>query len=552
MAPFTKILLERSNRTPDRLAYRFLSGDSLPEELTYLDLWNYASSLAALLRDKGLEGQRVLLALRAQRDFVIAFYACLLAQVIAVPTAIPRKLLLSDRMERLATDARATAVIFDSAEFESVRIHANGSPLLAIDLRSEETKRAMQARGSSECAVIVVPEKNDIAFLQYTSGSTGDPKGVVVTHGNLTHNSGEINDAMAITHESSVLTALPLFHDMGLIGGVLQPMFAGCPATIMSPVECAQHPEQWIQLISAYQITVSGGPNFMYELAVKARDHHVMKSVDLSKWSVAFCGAEPIRRSTVERFCAAFQPLGFNASAFFPCYGMAESTLFITGNHAVDALDAAREDSKSPMGCGYPRRSTRIAIVDPDTRIALEEGEVGEIWASGPSVAQGYWMRPELTHETFQATLPGQPDAKYLRTGDLGYWKDNCLYVTGRLKDLIIINGKNYAPQDLEDEVESSHEALRPRGSAAFSLSDQEGEHLVIVAELERDWLRRVDDWPQVVSAIRSAISRSHRVNVHDVQFLKPGALPKTSSGKVRRSQCRSEYEQGKNSPAVA
>lgn len=552
MTSFTKILSERASRTPDRLAYRFLQGGLPSQTLTYLALWNRASSLAALLRKQGLTGHRVLLALKSQHDFIVAFYACLLARVVAVPTTVSRRLIQTGHMDRLASDARASAVMFDCAELERVRLYANEAPLIAIDLRDVPIEAQTQAGFACDHTVFVDQQDSDLVFLQYTSGSTGQPKGVMVTHGNLIHNSSEISEAMAVTDASSVLTALPLFHDMGLIGGVLQPMFAGCPANIMSPVECAQHPQRWIHNISTYEITVSGGPNFMYELAANACTHALLESVDLSKWAVAFCGAEPIRRSTVERFCSAFASLGFDRRAFFPCYGMAESTLFITGSHASDSVDGTNGETKLPVACGHPWHATRVAIVDPNRRVALEDGRIGEIWASGPSVAQGYWMRPELTHETFRAALPGEPDIAYLRTGDLGYMNNGILYVTGRLKDLIIVNGKNYAPQDLEEEVEGSHEALRPSGSAAFSLTGHDGERLIIVAELERDWLRRVGDWPRIASAIRSAVSRSHRVQVHDVQFIQPGTLPKTSSGKVRRSQCRSEYESGKYSPAIA
>lgn len=546
MMTFATILWQRAEERPDDLAYRLFDGDKPPEVVTYGALWQRSAALAAVLRERGWRGERALLVCESQLSFMIAFYACLLAGVVAVPTAVPHRDTLVRRMQALARDARPAVLMFDSARIEGVTLDVDGSPLAMLDLR--------QALGSDPARPITGDERlalldhaaGDLAFLQYTSGSTGDPKGVVVSHGNLVDNSAEIGEAMAVTRASSVLTALPLFHDMGLIGGLLQPMFAGCPGNIMSPVECVQHPQRWIQRISSFGITVSGGPNFMYDLASRSIPDADLTGVDLRHWAVAFCGAEPVRRSSVDRFCERFASYGFQRTAFYPCYGLAEATLFVTGGDVQAPVGFTSHDGAQVTACGRPWGRTSIAIIDPASGAPVADGEVGEIWVSGPGVAGGYWLRPELSQETFAASLPGKPSASYLRTGDLGFVREDGLYVTGRLKDTIIINGRNYAPHDLEDEAQGSHPALRPGGSAAFSVARDDGEAVVIVAELERTWWSRTADWPDVVAAIRSRLYRSFSLRVADVRLIKPGALPRTSSGKVRRSHCRTEYAAGK------
>lgn len=548
MHSFPQIMLQRAQSEPEGIACRFFKAAALvPEVLTFRSLWEQAASLAQRLQARGLLHQRTILVCKSQKNFVIAFYACLLAGAVAVPAVPPRRRTLHSRLQLIVQDARASAIIFDTDELLRTELEFNGEEPLKLDLRDcadPLTARAVQW-------MPVFPAESTPAFLQYTSGSTGDPKGVVISHSNLVHNCAAIQDAMEITTESTLFTALPLFHDMGLVGGVLQLMYSGCSAGFLSPAEFVQYPERWLQIISEFRITVSGGPNFMYDLAARTIKPEQIEGVDLSSWRVAFCGAEPIRAATIARFTERFTTHGFRADAFYPCYGMAESTLLITGARVGTVPMVRRQAGAEVVGCGMPRRDTRLEIVDPETLTRVPEGDNGEIWVRGRSVAQGYWMRPELSQRIFQARIAGDSD-DYLRTGDLGFMRDGQLYITGRLKDLIIVNGRKYAPQDIEDECEQSHGALRQAGGAAFDVSEGDSERLVIVFELKREWLRRHPEWPDVIRSMRASVNAAYGLPVSDVVLIKPGTLPRTSSGKVRRTQCRMDYLAGALERAVS
>jgi acyl-CoA synthetase (AMP-forming)/AMP-acid ligase II len=541
---FADILFRRAQHEPGKTAYRFFQGAALSSEtLSFHALWEQAAALASLMQSQGLENQRALLVCKSQKNFVVAFYACLLAGTIAVPTAPPRRKSLLGRLQLIAQDAKARAVIFDCDELKDAAFELHGGTLAKLDLRScirSEDRPGLAGQWKPR-----PPGGDDIALLQYTSGSTGDPKGVVVSHSNLAHNCAAMSEAMGFSEKSSLLTALPLFHDMGLVCGVLEPMYVGCIASFLSPGEFAQYPERWLQIISTFQITMSGGPNFMYDLAARSVNPEEIPDLDLSSWIVAFCGAEPIRADVVSRFTQRFKRYGFKAEAFYPGYGLAESTLFVTGNEVGTPPMVCNRDGIAIVGCGVPWHDTQLEIVDPDTLCPLPEGEIGEIWISGSSVARGYWARPELTTQTFQARLAYDNTRHFLRTGDLGFLRDGELFVSGRLKDLIIINGQKYAPQDIEDEAERSHSALRQSGGAAFGVYEGSVERVVVIFELKREWVRRELEWPGIISAIRTSISTAHGLAVNDVMLIKPGALPRTSSGKVRRTQCRMDYLSG-------
>ncbi|HWS53533.1 MAG TPA: condensation domain-containing protein, partial [Pyrinomonadaceae bacterium] len=403
----------------------------------------------------------------------------------------------------------------------------------------------------------VTPET--LAFLQYTSGSTGDPKGVMVTHGNVLHNSALIAHGFRYTPATECVTWLPLYHDMGLIGGVLQPLYGGFTNTLLSPLSFVRNPFGWLKTISAYGADLSGAPNFAYELCARRVTDEQRAALDLRSWEVAFVGAEPIRRATLERFAAAFAPCGFRREAFLPCYGLAEATLIVScgtrgagpSTHAADraaleqhrVLDAAAEaDAGLFNGCGKPLPSQQVALVNPETRALCRPDEVGEVWVSGPSVARGYWGRPEETAATFDARLADTGEGPFLRTGDLGYLRGGELFISGRLDDLMIIRGRNHYPQDIEQTVERSHPALRPHAGAAFLVESADEEQLVVVQELER---RRHAEPRAVIEAVRLAVADAHGVQPHAVVLVGPGAVPKTSSGKIRRKACRAKYLEG-------
>jgi len=542
------ILIQRAKDTPDQLAYAFLeNGVEQRVELTYAQLVNRAASLAALFQQRGLEGERILVVCKSNYYFIIAFFACLMTGSVAVPTAVPKRNNLAKRLNLLVGDADARAAIVDSDDvMEAVTLGAK-STFSWFDIRAIDLHDFSQAQRWKKPELSL----DSLAFLQYTSGSTGAPKGVMVSHGNLIWNSLSIQKSFGHSTQSIMLIALPLFHDMGLIGGVLQPLYVGFPSYLLSPVQLIQEPQRWLQLISELHITSSGGPNFMFDLASHLSKPEHFEGLDLSSWEVAFCGAEPIRPQTVERFNSAFAPYGFREASFFPCYGLAESTLFVTGNplQQVPRMDLyvdPRNPQNPPrtiINCGVAGYATEVVIVDPETNKALIDGQQGEIWISGKSVAQGYWRHSDATLRTFQARIEGDTSNRtFLRTGDLGYIKEKGLHVSGRMKDLVILHGQNFAPQDLEFEAEHSHIDIRSGCSAAFSVTRQEQECLVVVVELKRTALRRQQVWPEIVQCVRRAILHAYQIEVEDVVLLKTGTLPKTSSGKVQRRLCRDAY----------
>ncbi|HEY4588890.1 MAG TPA: fatty acyl-AMP ligase, partial [Thermoanaerobaculia bacterium] len=475
-----ELLSRRAQAQPERRAYTFLlDGEREEVHLSYGELDRQARSIAARLQALGVAGERALLLYPPGLQYAAAFFGCLYAGVTAVPVYPPRPNRPDPRFLAILSDARARVVLTTSAILPNAeRLLAGKAPVvwLATDGLDEGAEEQLEPAVSPE----------DIAFLQYTSGSTSAPKGVMVSHGNLIHNERLIQAAFGVGPDSVVVGWLPLYHDMGLIGNLLQPLWAGCSCVLMSPVDFLQKPLRWLAAVSRYGGTVSGGPNFAYDLCSRKIRPEDRAGLDLSRWEVAFNGAEPVRAETLERFAAAFAPCGFRRSAFFPCYGLAEATLFVTGagreeppvvgrfrvpdlerNRAV-ADDAGRALVSSGRATPPPV-GQEVAIVDPESRLPLADGEVGEIWVAGPSVAQGYWSRPEPTEATFRAfTVSGA--GPFLRTGDLGFLSGGELFVTGRAKDLIIIRGRNHYPQDVELTVESSHAALRPGCCAAFAV----------------------------------------------------------------------------------
>jgi amino acid adenylation domain-containing protein len=545
LATFAGVLRARAAERPDRVAFTFLAdGEAEGGRLTYAGLDGAASAVAAALRESVPAGERVLLLYPPGLDFIAAFFGCLYAGVVAVPAYPPRPNDRSQsRLRAIARDAEPLAVLTTTAIFSSVEGPQgllNIAPELAA-LRWIPT----DAAGSFPAPLEPFPEPDPeaIAFLQYTSGSTAEPKGVMVTHANLLHNERMIGEAFGMNEDSLVVGWLPLYHDMGLIGNVLQPLHAGARCVLMSPVSFLQRPLRWLEAISRWRATTSGGPNFAYELCLRKAGPEALAGLDLRSWRVAFNGAEPVRAATLQRFAETFAPCGFRPEAFYPCYGLAEATLFVAGGERGRRPRVASSGgSRGAVSCGRAWMGQRLAIADPETGLELPPGSVGEVWISGPSVARGYWENEEATERDFNAYLltpEGPGDGPFLRTGDLGFLADGELYVTGRLKDLIILRGRNHYPQDLELTAESSHADLRPGGGAAFSIEAAGEERLVIVHEIER---RRRADFEAVAEAVRRAVAAEHEVQVHEVVLIRQGGLPKTSSGKVQRRLCKQLY----------
>ncbi len=538
---------------PDRGAQRL--------SLSFAELHARAQAVAMRLAERGEKGDRAVLLFSPGLDFIVAFFACLLAGVIAVPMMIPRR--ASSR------DASAAILADCSPRFAMTRRD------LLTDARPDLTERFRTGQlhwvlvdscvaGSTEPRTrLPFPARDDVAFLQYTSGSTSAPKGVIVSHGNLIENSEMIRIAFGNTRKSTHVSWVPLYHDMGLILNALQSLYVGALCVLMAPVSFMQRPLSWLQAIHDYRAEVAGGPNFAFDLCVRRRRPEEIRDIDLSCWKVAFNGAEPVRANTIDRFASTFAPYGFDAKSMQPAYGMAEATLLIsTGQRRAgpvtrrvsrDALQrnqivapAQAQDAQMLVGCGRPLVAEHLAIVEPEARMPLGPGVVGEIWVAGPHVAQGYWRDPEGTASVFRARIASGDARCWLRTGDLGFLdEDGELYVTGRIKDLIIIRGINHYPQDIEQTVQDCHAALRRHCGAAFSVPDpNDEEQLVLVQEVERTFRRQIDV-EEIIAAIREAITREHEIAAREIVLIRTGSLPKTTSGKIQRRLTRQMFLAG-------
>ncbi|MEU2874950.1 amino acid adenylation domain-containing protein [Streptomyces sp. NPDC007070] len=567
MLTFSELLQERARTRPADEAFTFhraagATGEPDAHRTDYAGLDRAARAVAQQLGDA--RGERALLLYPPGPEYVAAFFGCLYAGVLAVPVYPPdlarweRSL---GRIRAIARDSGARLALTTRDLVADVRTLSQDFPELR-ELSWLGTADAAEAENSPDPSwtpVDVGPDEP--AFLQYTSGSTADPKGVVLTHANLLHNTAAIAGAFALHSGSRGAIWLPPYHDMGLIGGILAPVRCGFPVGLMSPQDFLQDPVSWLKLISDTRATCSGGPNFAYELCVRRTTPEQRARLDLSTWELAFCGAEPIRPDTIDAFLRAFEPSGLRRSAFYPCYGLAESTLIVAGpakgakrspalfdraaltrNEAVRAQPAPAADGPRPLelvGVGAPVPGLDVAVVDPETGAALPDGRVGEIWVTGNSVARGYWNAPEATARTFGAELHGRPGVRWLRTGDLGFRSDGELFVSGRRKDVLIVRGRNHFPQEVEQNAEAAHPGLRPGCSAAVQTADG---RVVLVAEV-RPAVTPADA-PALVDAVRAAVTAACQLALDEVVLVERGSVPKTSSGKIQRSATRDAYEQ--------
>lgn len=552
-----ELLQHRALHQGDDVGFRFVvDGERETIEWTYADVDRKARAIAASLQSLDLEGERALLLYPSGLDFLAAFFGCLYAGVTAVPAYPPRRNRNMARIDAIANDAQAKIALTTTDVLERVQTMIGDTPALQ-QLRWRATDQWNDEWANSWRRPDVHGET--LAFLQYTSGSTGTPKGVMLSHANLMHNSAMIAYAFEHTRSGNGCFWLPLYHDMGLIGGILQPLYMGKANTLFSPTHFLQKPVRWLQIVSQSGATISGGPNFAYDLCAEKVTAEQKATLDLSRWTLAFNGAEPVRAETIDRFSAAFAECGFKREAFYPCYGLAEATLIVTGGfkqnppvvHSFDVAsleknlvvktESATEGSRMLVGSGGNLLDQQIVIADPDTFADQGNGRVGEIWVSGPSVAQGYWKREELTQQVFQARLE-DGRGPFLRTGDLGFLLDGELFVTGRLKDLIIIRGVNHYPHDIEDTVQSAHSDVVPGGGAAIVVGNEGDEQLVIVQETVR---RRDLDFAEITQAIRKKVALVHDIPVSAVVLIKVSSIPKTSSGKIQRHACRDGYLAG-------
>ena len=575
------LLRQRGTQQPDQNAYTFLvDGETTEVSVTYGELDQQARAIGARLQRLGATGQRVLLLYPSGLEYIAAFFGCLYAGAIAVTAYPPRLNRSLDRLEAIVTDARPTVALTTTALLAKTGQWFTQAPRLdtlqwlATDTLADDPEETWQE------PVIV---GSTLAFLQYTSGSTGTPKGVMLSHTNLLANVIMLQQASAQTAHATIVGWLPLYHDMGLIGTILYPLYMGRPCLLMSPMAFLQRPFRWLQAISRSRASISVGPNFAYDLCTRKITPEQRATLDLSCWEMAFNGAEPIRPETLARFARTFAPCGFRHAAFYPCYGLAEATLIVSGGqqtalpvtHTVQKAalqqqqtaipDVSNDGTKSLVGCGQALvAQQQIRIVDPASRTLCPPDRIGEIWVAGPSVAQGYWNRPEETAQTFRAYIADTGEGPFLRTGDLGFLHHGELFVTGRSKDVIIIRGTNHYPQDIELTVEQCHPSLRPGCGAAFAIEVAGEERLVVVHEVERRAQPARQHHPErpqmdiapgfepeppepveldtLMGIMRQTVAEQHGVQVYAIVLLKAGSIAKTSSGKIQRYASRVSF----------
>ena len=557
-ATLVELLRQRAQTRPDQIAYTFLGDDETEAaSLTYIELDRRARIIATELQRCNVQGQRVFLLYPPGLAYIAGFFGCLYAGAVAVPAYPPDVDRLNRTLPRLLAmlaDAQATVVLTTAEILALAEYVFEEAPelktlrWLATDDLPGDTADLWQAPSL---------DSRDLAFLQYTSGSTRQPRGVMLSHANLLHNSKLIAQAFETRSDSVGVIWLPPYHDMGLIGGILQPIYGGFPCVLMSPISFLRQPLRWLQAITQYKATISGGPNFAYDLCARKITPEQRATLDLASWQVAFNGAEPVRAETLDRFAATFKDCGFRREAFYPCYGLAESTLIVSGGATTEPpitrhvhrtalqrhqiIEATPTDRAATrlIGCGRPLAGLQAIVVDPDSLRPCPPDVIGEIWLSGPSVAHGYWNQAEETARVFQARLADDDQRSFLRTGDLGFVKDGELFITGRLKDLIILRGRNHYPQDIELTVEQSHPALRSGCGAAFSIDVNGEEQLAIVQEADT---RQSIDVAEITATIRQAVVDAHDVQAYSIVLIEPRSISKTSSGKIQRHACKAEY----------
>ncbi len=566
------ILHERADSQPQKIAYTFLvDGETEEISLTYGQLEQRAKEIAIYLQSVSSPQDRVLLLYPPGLDYIEAFFGCLYAGVIAIPAYPPRPNRSLNRIQNILKDAQANLALTTHSILNSLESQLERTPeLKSLHWITTDNIDHNLAQDWHRPNL----SNDTIAFLQYTSGSTAEPKGVKIAYQNLLHNLESIHRCFRHSTQSKGVIWLPPYHDMGLIGGILQPLYGDFPVTLMSPLMFLQNPLRWLRAISNYQATTSGGPNFAYDLCVRKFRTEQATGLDLSNWEVAFDGAEPINHETLEKFATTFAPYGFRYSAFYPCYGMAEATLIISGGsknasvvtktvqgkalsqNKIAIANPLAENSRTLVSCGGSLIDQKIAIANPETLVACKSSEIGEIWVSGASIAGGYWNQPQETEHTFNAYLSNTKEGPFLRTGDLGFLENGELFVTGRLKDMIIIKGRNHYPQDIERTVEESNSFIRPSCVASFSVDIQGEEKLIVLAEVERRyWSNNRStlksngnstseniNAQELIQSIRREVSKHHDLQVYSTLLLKPGSLPKTSSGKIQRHVCRTEF----------
>lgn len=550
----------RCRQQPEELAYALIRDNlEIESQLTYAQLERTVRSLAGHLARTVSPGTKTLLLYPQGLDAACAFWACVCAGLVPVPAPAPDPIRRKHALPRLRS-------IIDNAQVSlaltTSSITALSSELSVADETDPITWVATdQPYTSINSVEVPQPPGNALAYLQYTSGSTATPRGVMISQDNVLAHCRALSLAGKVSGSSRSLCWLPYFHDYGLLHGIIAPFYAGIPAYLMSPVTFLRRPLRWLEAVSHFGITHSGGPNFSYEACLRAVRQQEEWRADLSTWMVASCGAEPIHPTTVQQFMDIFGRHGFRRTTFAPAYGLAEATLLVTMKQAgvepsllhidADALadsivkesPTSEQGTRTLVGCGEPLEDTHVRIVNPTTHVECPPSMVGEVWLAGAGIGAGYWGKPEETDATFNAALAGSGKEPYLRTGDLGFLHHGELFLIGRLKDLIIVRGRNYYPHDLEWSAQQAHPGLRRGYGAAFSIEDKTGERVVLVHEIEKQVPE--SDLAHVVKCIRRVLADEYELEIHAVVLIKPGTIPRTSSGKIQRSACKTAFEAG-------
>ncbi|KLO28986.1 fatty-acid--CoA ligase [Mycolicibacter heraklionensis] len=571
------LLQQQADRHGDKVAFLFCpDGDEEHDRLTYRELDRRARAVAAGLQQHGAAGQRVLIFCRPGLDSIVGFFGCLYARAVAIPVDAQWT---SARIAAVVPDARAEIALATAKTQDGIRAAADRAAEAAglAPLQWFATEELSGDEAAADRWALPPVTAATVAAIQYTSGTTKAPKGVVLTHGNFLHNLETVRQTWDPAPDNPVfhrpvgsVTWLPQYHDLGLIGGVLMTLYVGTTTVVMSPGAFLMRPMRWLEAMSRHGAVISGAPNFAYDWCVKRSTPQERAALDLSNWQVALNGGEPVNPESLRAFSEAFAPAGFAPEVFLPVYGLAEATLGVSGGSDAGAqgspvtvhvdrgalgedrvAEAAPDDpfAAAVVGCGRPRGGQRVIIVDPETRVECDADGVGEIWVSGPSVGQGYWRRSAETEQTFAAHLSDTGEGPFLRTGDRGFLHDGELFVTGRCKDLVVLGDVVHYPNDIERTVQGCDPALLAGRGAVFAITGEPGdpfacERLVVVQEVQRH--RSTDtDTDGVLAAIRDAVRRHHRTEVHDVLLVKPMSIPTTSSGKIQRAACREKFSAG-------
>ena len=556
-----EILAFHAENSKNKTLFNFLKNIDDKVSITYGEFYQKVKSISSQLQEKTTKGERVLLLYPPGIEFITAFFGCLNAGVIAVPAYAPNKRNIS-KLEGIIQDAGIKMALCNQSTLALIGVlklnkKIKQEILSKIDLVHLDDTRSDLMYNEVEI------EPNSTAFLQYTSGSTSFPKGVMVTHENLISNSETIKNVTQVTSDSHMVSWLPPFHDMGLIGKIIQTIYSGISATLMAPITFIKKPSIWLEAISqnnSFDRIVSGAPNFAFDLCVdKIREEDLSENFDLSHWKIAFSGAEPVRKKTIERFYQKFKKYGFQYKQLLPVYGLAESTLMATsGNIEKEpivkrfSLDKIEEDQKAVeeiqngerdkfyVACGEAIPHHIVVAVNPETMTFCEEKEIGEIWIKGDSVAKGYWNKEALTDERFRAyTQCGE--GPFFRTGDMGFFNNKEIYITGRIKDMIIINGRNYYPEDVEVSVAEAHDSLKKGGTATISIDENGTEKVIVVQEIKKDHVRNYNK-EEIVSAIKRAVRLKHDLVIDAIVLISTSSIPKTTSGKIQRFNVKKQF----------